>query len=46
MTITQGVTDFRDKTVLISGASAGVGEACARAFADLGAKLVLIARGE
>jgi len=37
---------FRDKTVIITGASAGVGAACARAFAAQRAKLVLIARGE
>jgi short-subunit dehydrogenase len=37
---------FRDKTVVITGASAGVGAACARAFAAQRAKLVLIARGE
>jgi short-subunit dehydrogenase len=37
---------FRDKTVVITGASAGVGAACARAFAAQKAKLVLIARGE
>jgi short-subunit dehydrogenase len=37
---------FRDKTVVITGASAGVGAACARAFAARRAKLVLIARGE
>jgi short-subunit dehydrogenase len=37
---------FRDKTVIITGASAGVGAACARAFAAQKAKLVLIARGE
>jgi short-subunit dehydrogenase len=39
-------TFFRDRTVVITGASAGVGAACARAFAAQRAKLVLIARGE
>ena len=38
--------NFRDKTVIITGASAGVGAACAALFADLGANLVLSARGE
>ena len=37
---------FRDKTVVITGASDGVGSACARAFAAQGAKLVVLARGE
>jgi short-subunit dehydrogenase len=36
---------FTDKTVIITGASAGVGAACARAFAAQQAKLVLVARG-
>ena len=36
---------FAGKTVVITGASAGVGAACARAFATQNAKLVLIARG-
>lgn len=39
------MTDFRGKTVFITGASAGVGAATARAFANLGANLVLLARG-
>lgn len=38
--------DFRNVTVVITGASMGVGAATARAFAGRGANLVLIARGE
>ena len=33
------------KTVVITGASRGIGEAAARVFADAGAKVVLLARG-
>lgn len=36
--------NFKDKTVLITGASSGIGEACAEAFAALGARLILAAR--
>ena len=36
--------DFSGKTVWITGASSGIGEACARAFADAGAKTVLSGR--
>ena len=37
---------FKDKTVIITGGSAGVGAATARKFADAGANLVLAARGK
>ena len=40
------ITSFKNKTVIITGASAGVGAACASLFAELGANLVLVARGE
>lgn len=36
---------FRGRTVIITGASAGVGAATARKFADAGANLLLVARG-
>ncbi len=36
--------DMKGKTVLITGASSGIGEACARTFAASGARLVLASR--
>lgn len=38
--------DMTGKTVLITGASRGIGEAAAHAFADAGANVVLAARGK
>ena len=38
------MTALRDKTVLVTGASAGIGEATAELFADNGARLILAAR--
>lgn len=37
---------FNNKTVIITGASEGVGAAAARKFADAGANLMLVARGK
>ena len=37
---------LRDKVVLITGGSAGIGLACGRAFSAAGAKVALVARGE
>ncbi|XP_050561936.1 uncharacterized protein LOC126912690 [Spodoptera frugiperda] len=38
--------DFSNKVVLVTGASAGIGEAIALLFAKLGAKLSLVGRNE
>jgi len=38
--------EFKDKTVIITGGSEGVGAATARVFANVGANLVLAARGK
>jgi serine 3-dehydrogenase len=38
--------DFKNKTVFITGASSGIGAACARIFASHGARLILSARRE
>ena len=37
---------FKDKTVIVTGGSQGVGAAAARLFADAGANLMLVARGK
>ncbi len=40
------LTIMKDKLVFITGASSGIGAACAEAFARRGARLLLCARGE
>lgn len=39
-------TNFKNKTIFISGASSGIGYACAQLFAQAGARLILLARRE
>lgn len=39
------IKDFSHRVVLVTGASAGVGEATARTFADAGARVIVAARG-
>ena len=38
------MTDIKKKIVLVTGASSGIGQSCARKFAEAGAKLILVAR--
>ncbi|MEM6938904.1 MAG: SDR family oxidoreductase [Pseudomonadota bacterium] len=38
--------DMTDKTVMITGASRGIGEACAHVFAEAGARVALLARSQ
>jgi short-subunit dehydrogenase len=38
--------DFKDKVVIITGASSGIGLACAHKFSKLGSKIVIAARSE
>lgn len=40
------MTDMTGKSVMITGASRGIGESAARIFAEAGAKVALLARGE
>ncbi len=38
------MTQLKDKIVMVTGTSSGIGEACARAFAEKGARLIIAAR--
>jgi 3-hydroxy acid dehydrogenase / malonic semialdehyde reductase len=38
------MTSMKDKVVFVTGASAGIGESCARAFAEEGARVLICAR--
>lgn len=38
------MSSLKDKIVFVTGASAGIGQACARAFAALGARILMCAR--
>ena len=37
---------FKGKTVIVTGASSGIGEATAKEFLSQGAKVILVARSE